>query len=106
MGQRKTTVVEVKDVSVDVCENCSVDIRCGGPQFVGYDFCVAYEVPSKEVRSFIEKCLKESNLPCRGITISRSKREVPYKSVWTRKKIAKEIRENDVTIGTPTGRFR
>jgi hypothetical protein len=101
MAKRSVTVFEVKDVSVNVCENEPQDIRCGGPRFVGYDFAVCAGVPDEEIEEFIRASLKKHGRPCTSIHISSTRRAARRRDVWTRRRIEDEIRAEDVTIGTP-----
>ena len=107
MAARKVgrgVLYEAKSVVIDCCQNESVDVRCGGPSFVGYDFLVAAGVPDKEIDAFIRKALEKHDRPCEHVVISRSRQEVLKKNLWTRRRIEKEIKNNDVTKGTPWGR--
>ena len=40
MRKVKRTLVKVRKITIDCEQNDSVDIKCGGPVFIGFDFFV------------------------------------------------------------------
>lgn len=89
---KKVVHTEGREVEVDVKENDSVDIRCGGPRTLGYDWFVAADENKKSLEKFIRAELEKNGVPCMGIYI-RDKEFRPGK-IWTRAMIAKNIKED------------
>ena len=76
-------------IVVDCEENDIVDIRCGGPRILGYDFYVEDE-EVKDLVKFIKEMLKKYNQPLMKIqTISN----VTSFYVWNKENIEKCIKE-------------
>ena len=73
--------------------NEPVDIKCGGPAVLGYDFSVAADQNIEEVKSFIKKCIRKHNRPFMGISTHIVK-DYPVSKLWTRERIEKCIEEN------------
>lgn len=73
--------------------NDSVDIKCGGPVSLGFDFYVDKEKPVEEIVAFIKKELKKNNLPLMSI-ITREYRFVS--KLWTKKDIVKCIKNDKI----------
>lgn len=78
--------MKCRHVNVDVVANDSVDIRCGGPDVLGFDFYVAPTEKPDAIEKYIRECLDAQDLPCMGVSVSR-----PYshdgKKLWTRRMI-------------------
>jgi len=75
-----------------LCElqkNDIVDIKCGGPAFLGFDFNVDPEKKNEMIK-FIQKCLKDNNIPC--ISTHASGMAIVNK-VWSKERIKKCIEE-------------
>ena len=92
MSRKKTPYVG-KCVSVDCEHNDSVDVRCGGPNVLGFDFVVDAKEDANSIRRFIQQELKKHKLPLMNIKVSRSRVKVPKSKLWTRCKIANEIKK-------------
>lgn len=76
-------------IAVDCVPNDPVDIRCGGPTMLGFDFAVK-ENETEEMIDYIIDCLKEHHVPLVNIFVS-GKVNKPADKVWTKETIEKEI---------------
>ena len=79
----------MKKIIVDCERNDPVDIRCGGPQILGFDFFVKDENVD-EMISFVKEQLKLNHLPLMAITTVSAPTEA---KLWTKEMIAKCIKE-------------
>ena len=69
-----------------------VDIRCGGPLFLGFDFYVRYE-DTEEMLRFIEEAIKEFDIPL--INLSQGEKiMVEKKNVFTKARIVAFIKKD------------
>mgnify|MGYP000901441287 CR=1 FL=1 len=71
-------------ISIDTVPNDPVDIRCGGPQYLGYDFYIEegeFKGKTKKgILKSVKEWMKKEKLPCTNVYI----REIlPYK-IWTK----------------------
>jgi len=82
-------LINCAKISVDCIKNDSVDIRCGGPEYLGFDFFVKAS-ESEEMQKFIFMTLKTFELPLLRMNIGDSK-EMKEDVVWTKERIASEI---------------
>ncbi len=84
-----TTVEAVETIHyvVDMQQNDRVDIRCGGPHFLGFDFYVDSETPTEEVEAFIREELEKNDKPCLSVRTSGT-RLVRPEQAWTMAMIA------------------
>lgn len=85
----KKNLINCLIISVDCVPNESVDIRFGGPQFLGFDFIVEEE-NVQEMKMFIIMSLQNFGIPLINICISK-KTELPREKIWTKKKILEAI---------------
>ena len=72
----------MKKVVVDCEKNDLVDVKCGGPQYLGFDFYVD-DFDDEEIENFIRRTLKKYGHNCIGITV----KEVSVPKVWTAQEI-------------------
>ena len=72
----------MKKVTIDCKRNDDVDIRAGGPEYLGFDFYVD-DYPDEEIKDFIEKSLKRNGHDCISIKITSYR--IP--KIWTSKEI-------------------
>ena len=79
-------------ISVDCVENDPVDIRCGGPEYLGFDFFVKDE-EFGEMQKFIVGTLSSLEIPLISIYES-DKMTLHEKDIWTKEKIYNSIVEN------------
>jgi hypothetical protein len=92
----KTKSIIVCDaLKIDIgCEyNDSVDIRAGGPAILGYDFYVSPDEDEKNLKKFLENCLRKYRRNCIGISFS-IRENFPVKDLWTREKMEECIKTN------------
>ena len=85
---------EAKHYSVNCKPNDSVDIKCGGPPILGFDFYVDSTKSEKIVITHIKKELKKNNLPLMSIRVVENNRLV--KTLWTNKMISEAIKKYSV----------
>jgi len=76
------TEVESVLLVVDCVRNNSVDIRCGGPQFLGYDFNVEKE-KVEEMKAFIQQKINENNQSFIGISEELFRKSKKC-NIWTK----------------------
>jgi hypothetical protein len=94
----KTKTIEVCDaIHVDIaCDrNDPVDVRCGGPAVLGYDFFVSPDEDVEDLKKFLENCIKKYRRPFMGISTS-SHKDFPVENLWTREMMEKCIKENSI----------
>ena len=80
----------MKRVVIDCERNDWEDIKCGGPQFLGFDFVVDDSENNKELEEFLRETLKKSGNPCIGIRIY----DIKDPKVWSRKEMEECIKNN------------
>ncbi len=61
-------LIDVAKIAVDCTENDPVDINCGGPEILGYDFFVR-ESEAEEKMMFIRSIIAELNIPLKDVYI-------------------------------------
>ena len=84
-------LVNCSKISVDCVKNDPVDIRCGGPDYLGFDFYVKEEL-TDEMKNFISVTLESLEVPLTRIFIS-GKKVLEEKDVWTKEKIVEIIKK-------------
>lgn len=94
MKSKRVTIYKVKRITVDCAKNDPVDIRCGGPQYLGFDFYVDPK-EEKDMIEFIKEMLIKYKRPLERIY--STDKEVQKKSLWNKKRIEECIKEYDVT---------
>ena len=82
-------MVNCTRISVDCVENDPVDIRCGGPGYLGFDFNVAKE-QKDEMKEYIVETLVQYKVPVLSIYASGDML-LSEEKVWTREAIKKVI---------------
>ena len=96
----KTKSIKVCDaICVDItCDyNDPVDIKCGGPATVGYEFYVSPAENRSELRKFLEGILKKHHRKYMGTSFYIHK-DFPVSKLWTRERMKKCIIENNVCL--------
>ena len=78
----------MKLIVVNCEENDIVDIKCGGPRYLGFDF-IVNDNEVEEMTNFIKDTLKENNTPL----ISIYSTETTSTNLWTKEKIKECIKE-------------
>ena len=76
-------------IGVDCVPNDPVDIRCGGPAYLGFDFYVKKE-ETEAMFQFVIQALDEFGIPLACI-YKDGEYEKLEKDVWTRRRIMGEI---------------
>lgn len=90
----KRTLVVGRRVTINTEENDPVDIRCGGPMWLGYDFIVDADENVKDLKKFIDNTFKKFNKYYSSVYVSSGTEEVPKSSIWSHSKIEKCIKES------------
>jgi len=60
---------EAKHYSIDCKSNDHTDIKCGGPEYLGFDFYISSKVSEKKVIKKIRKFLKKNDMPYSSISV-------------------------------------
>ena len=76
-------------IIVNCEENDIVDIKCGGPRFLGYDFFVENE--PEDFIEFIKNSLKENKQPL--LSIYSINEENSKAKIWSKEEILKCIKD-------------
>lgn len=93
MKEVTRTLVVGRTISIDTKENDRVDIRCGGPPLLGFDFTIDADEDVKEITSFIKETFSEFKKSYIRLSVSSSTCEVSRSSIWSRDKIKKCIKD-------------
>jgi len=80
----------MKKIVVDCEQNDPVDFRCGGPQYLGFDFFVKDE-DVETIREVILAELHKNHIPCINISIEEETRS--NVKIWDVEKIKECIKE-------------
>lgn len=90
--------VVCSNIRVDCCINDPVDVRAGGPQYLGFDFYVK-EDKTDLMMGFIKTSLNEFGVPLINIS-NNGKITVNEEDVWDENRIVNAIsNEADYLIG-------
>lgn len=81
--------INLTKLAVDCVNNDPVDIRCGGPKYLGFDFFVRPE-KKVEMSDFIQKALDLYRIPLMKIS-EVGEYELPRNCEWSRLAILTEI---------------
>lgn len=73
-------------ISVDSVHNDPVDIRCGGPEYLGFDFFVK-EGEVKEMAIFIADTMNKYGVPLDGMNVVGVPVSLSENKVWTKERI-------------------
>lgn len=84
-------LVKCTRINVNCAHNDPVDIKCGGPEYLGFDFNVKEE-QAEEMKKFIIATLEIFEVPLISIYAS-SKIELNEKYVWTKERIVESIKK-------------
>lgn len=88
----KETLVKCNQISVDCVKNDPVDVRAGGPDYLGFDFYVAEE-KTEEMKKFITETLKKYNIPLSCMWSLKSL-DKSSENVWTKERIEECIKKD------------
>ena len=76
------------------CVNCKpndrVDISCGGPGVLGFDFYIDVDEDVEKMKKWLENEIKKNDLPLMGILVEEITDD---KNPWTKKMMSKCIKE-------------
>ncbi len=86
MNTKKIEVCDAILYEVSCKKNDSVDIKCGGPAILGYEFCVSPDENKTQIINHIKACIKKYNRPFMRIS-TRVSENFPVESLWTKDKI-------------------
>ena len=84
-----SNLVNCTRISVDCVENDPVDVRAGGPEYLGFDFNVRSEDVS-EMKKFIATSLASFEVPVLYI-YSNGNLDLSEDRIWTKERIVAEI---------------
>lgn len=85
-------LIRCSQISVDCVANDPVDIRCGGPEYLGFDFNVRVE-QTEEMKKFIAVTLEIFEIPLTNLYISGTI-DLSEKDVWTKERIVKAVKDD------------
>ena len=85
-------LIKCSRISVDCVANDPVDIRAGGPYYLGFDFNVKEE-ETEEMKKFIAVTLETFEIPLINLYTSGSNL-IEEKQVWDKKRIVEEIQKD------------
>ena len=85
-------LIRCSQISVDCVSNDPVDIRCGGPEYLGFDFNVKEE-QTEEMKKFIAVTLKTLEVPLANLYVSGTI-DLSEKDVWTKERIVKAVKDD------------
>ena len=77
--------VQCSTISIDCCHNDPVDIRCGGPDYLGFDFYVDKK-DAQKMMQFIIVTIEQLRCPLLNITLGDDL-TIDEDMVWTKEKI-------------------
>ena len=86
MSNKKVNCVKI---SVNCVANDPVDIRCGGPNYLGFDFFVEEE-KADDMQKFISSSLESFDIPLVSM-YTDGKMTLDAQKVWTQERIVEEI---------------
>ena len=72
-------------IGVDCVANDPTDIRCGGPEYLGFDFNIRKE-QTEEMKKFIVEALNNFGIPLIAI-YSRGEMDLSEEKVWPKERI-------------------
>ena len=85
-------LIKCSRISVDCVANDPVDIRAGGPYYLGFDFNVKEE-ETEEMKKFIAVTLETFEIPLINLYTSGNNL-IEEKQVWDKKRIVEEIQKD------------
>ena len=82
-------IIRCTRIGVDCVANDPVDVRCGGPEYLGFDFNVKKE-QTEEMKKFIREALNSFSVPVAAI-YSCGEIDLDEEKVWTKERIVESI---------------
>jgi len=83
---------KVYSISINCEPNDPVDVRCGGPLTLGFDFVTRSDETPEELEKHLRFILKENHIPCLSISICEAGAWAKCK-MWTKKQMEECIKE-------------
>lgn len=91
-------IVRCFTINVDCAVNDPVDVRAGGPEYLGFDFYVKKEEVG-EIIEFVSKTLNDLEVPLLSLSFNSKERLLNPNEVWTKERIYQSIkRDKDFII--------
>lgn len=84
-------LVNCSKICVECAANDPVDIRCGGPYYLGFDFFVKEE-QTEDMIKFIFITLKTLEVPLIRMYVDR-RTTLSEENIWTKERIVEEIKK-------------
>ena len=85
---------KARSCSINLCRNDSVDVRCGGPSVLGFDFHLDSKLSEKEWLRLIREEIAKKRFPLEGISITRPR--LWAGKVWTPLAVRRCIRKYSI----------
>lgn len=85
-------LINCSKICVDCVANDPVDIRCGGPDYLGFDFFVKEEL-TEDMQKFISVTLETLDVSLTRMYIGGIKK-IGEKDVWTKERIVEAIKKD------------
>lgn len=85
-------LIKCSQISVNCVVNDPVDVRCGGPEYLGFDFNVREE-QTEEMKIFIAATLKEFEIPLASMYVYDII-DLTENNVWTKERIIKAVSDD------------
>lgn len=85
-------LIRCSQISVNCVANDPVDIRGGGPIYLGFDFNVKEE-QTEEMKCFIEEALQSFQVPLTSLYVTGTI-DLEKKNVWTKERIVDAISDD------------
>lgn len=88
----ENNLIKCSCISVDCVANDPVDIRCGGPEYLGFDFFVKEE-ETEHMLKFIAVTLESLEVPLKHLYV-QGNRELSPQNIWDKKRIVEAIQKD------------
>ena len=85
-------LIRCSKINVDCVANDPVDIRCGGPDYLGFDFNVREE-QTEDIKKFIAVTLESLEVPLANLYVSGTI-DLSEEDVWTKERIVKAVKDD------------
>ena len=82
----------VYEISINCEPNDPVDIRCGGPLALGFDFTIRTDESKEDIENFLKFTLKQYGRPLMSIQVVDAGAWMKRK-MWTKKQMEECIKE-------------
>ncbi len=85
-------LINCSKICVDCVANDPVDMRCGGPDYLGFDFFVKEEL-TEDMQKFISVTLETLEVPLTRMYVG-GRKTLGEKDVWTKERIVEAIKKD------------